>query len=180
MARRGSLSKRVRFEIFKRDDFTCQYCGKHPPEVVLEVDHIQPVATGGTDEPGNLITACFPCNRGKAAVELSDRAKPLAVKAAEVAEREEQLRGYQEIMEARRHRIEQETWDVIEALQPGVTSFRRDWIQSIKKFLETLGFHEVLEAAEIAKAKKPYSNYTAFRYFCGVCWQKIKRRDGDA
>lgn len=60
-----ALSKRVRFEIFKRDSFTCQYCGKRPPNVVLEVDHIDPLSNGGSDDQINLTTSCFDCNRGK-------------------------------------------------------------------------------------------------------------------
>ena len=43
MAKRKNLSKSVRFEVFKRDSFKCQYCGKSAPDVVLEVDHIIPV-----------------------------------------------------------------------------------------------------------------------------------------
>lgn len=67
-----AVSKSVRFEIFARDVFTCQYCGKRPPEVVLEVDHIHPVSKGGDDELINLITSCFDCNRGKRAKVISD------------------------------------------------------------------------------------------------------------
>lgn len=59
------LSKRTRFEIFKRDGFTCQYCGKIPPGIVLEVDHIHPRSKGGTDDSINLTTSCADCNRGK-------------------------------------------------------------------------------------------------------------------
>lgn len=55
----------LRFEIFKRDNFTCNYCGKKSPEIKLEVDHIVPVSIGGTDDIFNLTTACFECNRGK-------------------------------------------------------------------------------------------------------------------
>ena len=67
-----SLSKRTRFEIFKRDGFTCQYCGQRPPDVVLEVDHIDPSSKGGSDEELNLVTSCFDCNRGKSDRRLSD------------------------------------------------------------------------------------------------------------
>ena len=69
---RKPLSKAVRFEVFKRDKFTCQYCGASAPEVLLEVDHIKPVAKGGTDDMLNLVTACRACNRGKTCKELSD------------------------------------------------------------------------------------------------------------
>ena len=62
---RKSTGKRLRFEIFKRDNFTCQYCGDQPPDVVLVIDHIQPVSKGGDNDPMNLITACEPCNQGK-------------------------------------------------------------------------------------------------------------------
>jgi 5-methylcytosine-specific restriction endonuclease McrA len=59
------LTNRQRFEILKRDGFTCQYCGRKPPEVVLEVDHIFPVDKGGTNDPSNLVASCYDCNRGK-------------------------------------------------------------------------------------------------------------------
>ena len=38
--KREQLSAKLRFEVFKRDSFVCQYCGSHPPQVVLHVDHI--------------------------------------------------------------------------------------------------------------------------------------------
>lgn len=67
-----AISKKVRFEIFKRDGFTCQYCGRRPPEVVLECDHIDPRAHGGSNDPINLTTACADCNRGKSDKKLGD------------------------------------------------------------------------------------------------------------
>ena len=72
MTERKSLSKKIRFEVFKRDSFSCQYCGNKAPDVLLEVDHIQPVAQGGTNDLLNLITSCFDCNRGKSDRGLSD------------------------------------------------------------------------------------------------------------
>lgn len=62
-----SLSKRTRFQVLRRDGYTCRYCGRKPPEVTLEVDHVHPVAAGGTDHPSNLVAACKDCNRGKGA-----------------------------------------------------------------------------------------------------------------
>lgn len=63
---RKSTGKRLRFEVFKRDNFTCQYCGAQPPDVVLVADHIAPVALSGSTSIDNLITACESCNQGKA------------------------------------------------------------------------------------------------------------------
>ena len=73
-ANRKKLSSKLRFEVFKRDGFQCQYCGKSAPQVMLHVDHIEPVAEGGTDDITNLITACSECNLGKGARRLSDDA----------------------------------------------------------------------------------------------------------
>lgn len=64
------MKAHTRFLILRRDGFTCQYCGKKPPEVSLEVDHIVPRSKGGSDDDGNLITACFDCNRGKLAKDV--------------------------------------------------------------------------------------------------------------
>jgi len=72
MSSRKSFSKKLRFEVFKRDSFTCQYCGKVAPNVVLEVDHIEPVSKGGSNDLLNLITSCYDCNRGKTNTELND------------------------------------------------------------------------------------------------------------
>jgi hypothetical protein len=60
-----AVSKRLRFEIFRRDSHTCRYCGATAPGTPLRVDHIVPVALGGTDHPSNLVTSCEPCNSGK-------------------------------------------------------------------------------------------------------------------
>jgi hypothetical protein len=71
---RKAIRKSVRFEVFKRDSFTCQYCGQKAPDVVLEVDHITPVADGGDNAILNLVTACRACNAGKSDKSLSDSA----------------------------------------------------------------------------------------------------------
>lgn len=65
MTGRREVSPRLRFETLKRDGFACQYCGRKAPNVTLHVDHIIPVAKGGSNAAGNLITACEECNLGK-------------------------------------------------------------------------------------------------------------------
>ena len=62
MSKRKAISKGKRFDIIKRDGFTCQYCGSQPPDVVLEIDHIQPVSKGGDNSFENLTTSCLHCN----------------------------------------------------------------------------------------------------------------------
>lgn len=70
--KRKNISKKLRFELFKRDSFTCQYCGNKAPEVTLEIDHIEPVSKGGDNNIMNLVTSCFDCNRGKSDRRLED------------------------------------------------------------------------------------------------------------
>lgn len=66
------IGKSLRFEVFARDGFTCQYCGRRPPDVLLECDHIHPQSKGGTDDSLNLLTSCLDCNRGKRAKLISE------------------------------------------------------------------------------------------------------------
>lgn len=72
MTRRPGPSAKIRFEIFKRDAFTCQYCGAKAPDVILHVDHIEPMSRGGNDSLLNLLTSCAACNGGKGATPLDD------------------------------------------------------------------------------------------------------------
>lgn len=55
-------------DVFLTDGYQCVYCKSvGTPENPLEVDHIIPVARGGTNDPGNLQTLCRSCNRAKGA-----------------------------------------------------------------------------------------------------------------
>lgn len=64
---REHISKSLRYDIFTRDGYTCQYCGGKPPDITLQIDHRVPVAKGGDNDPMNLVTACVACNAGKKA-----------------------------------------------------------------------------------------------------------------
>ncbi len=52
-----------RREFFRRDNFTCQYCGKHAHD--LTVDHVIPRHLGGAHTWNNVVTACASCNHRK-------------------------------------------------------------------------------------------------------------------
>ena len=65
----------LRFAILERDDFACQYCGQHAPNVALEIDHIKPVSEGGQDTLDNLRTSCWACNRGRAGTQIRTELK---------------------------------------------------------------------------------------------------------
>jgi 5-methylcytosine-specific restriction endonuclease McrA len=54
------LTKR---EIFRRDNYTCQYCGKKTTK--LTIDHVMPRHRGGEHSWANLVAACPACNRRK-------------------------------------------------------------------------------------------------------------------
>jgi len=175
--KRKPISKKKRFEVFKRDGFVCQYCGAHPPSTILHVDHIDPVALGGSNEIDNLITSCQSCNLGKSATPLTDIPESLKDKAIEIKERELQISGYQAEMQKKRDRINNEKWRIADVLVPGSPQdgMRKDWLLSIAMFTEKLGLFECIEAAEIANAKFPRNASKMFSYFCGICWTKLRR-----
>jgi 5-methylcytosine-specific restriction endonuclease McrA len=57
----------TRWNIYQRDNYTCQYCGVgHKPED-LTFDHVVPASAGGQRSWTNIVTACYTCNRKKGA-----------------------------------------------------------------------------------------------------------------
>ncbi len=70
LARYGKLPGRhlafSRRNLFKRDRFTCQYCGRQPGTEELTIDHVQPRSRGGTSTWENCVLACLECNALKA------------------------------------------------------------------------------------------------------------------
>lgn len=110
-----AVSVRTRFEIFKRDGFVCQYCGRKSPDVVLEVDHIVPICNGGSDDVVNLTTSCWECNRGKAGVPLAQQmtGEDPHDRAVLMLERERQLEEYNRVAERDRQRREREVWGLV-------------------------------------------------------------------
>ena len=65
-AQRNLMTRALREQIMKRDNYTCQICGKYmPDEVGLQIDHIVPVSKGGKSIPTNLQVLCSKCNGRK-------------------------------------------------------------------------------------------------------------------
>ena len=177
--KRKSISKKARFEVFKRDGFTCQYCGAHPPAVILHLDHIHPVAQGGGNEDDNLVTACESCNQGKSDSSLSDIPQSLQEKAALIIEKEEQIKGYKRVMTAKRQRLEDEcdeVVDVYERFRDGFTLNDKARV-TVRTFIEKLGVHDVIGAMERAYTNTKIRSGQEFKYFCGICWNKIREAE---
>ena len=169
-----SISKRLRFEIFKIDNFSCRYCGRTPPSVILEIDHIIPVSKGGKDNKENLITACFDCNRGKTNILLMEKNKnSLEI----IKEREAQIKAFNKLLMKQRQRFDNEADEINKIFSKfwnNEYSLSDKGLLSVKKFLKKLPFAIVLEAAEIATTKNLIIKNQEFQYFCGICHRKIR------
>jgi len=170
---RKPIGKKVRFEVFKRDSFTCQYCGKGTPHVVLELDHIIPVSKGGDNNIINLVTACFDCNRGKGKTELSAIPESLEDKIYKSNLREQQYKEYQNLLKKIDKNLVKEV-GMIESLYMyhfEEYKFTDKFKISVKNFISHLGYDEVRKSLEYAIWK---SKGNCLTYFCAICWNKIK------
>jgi hypothetical protein len=136
---RKPVGKSLRFEIFRRDGFTCQYCGQQPPDVVLHVDHITPVVEGGTNDEMNLITSCQDCNLGKGRKLLDKPQRPDAdLEWLEMQQESAELRRFQEASQEHEKLLQ----DVIAILQ--------------RKWSVTTNTGSVLDGADIRRMIAKY------------------------
>ena len=175
-----TVSRRLRFEILRRDGMTCRYCGAKAPDVTLTIDHVVPVALGGGDEPSNLMTACEDCNGGKtsiapdqALVEDVDSSSFLlasaleraaAIRRADVAE----TQGFLEDFDAAWR-----GWTTIDGNEVGRP---REWRDSVERFYANgLTIDELTNFIRVAMESHA-ELYSKFRYFCGCCWREIGTR----
>jgi len=153
MAERKSLTKKMRFEVFKRDSFTCQYCGRMAPDVVLEVDHINAVANGGKNEIMNLVTSCFDCNRGKGKKKLSDK-KEIEIQQEQLKELSEKREQLKFMLQWKKELLnfENEQVEEIQKIFREKTYFTLTDIgkRDIKKWIADFGLIEVIECTNIS------------------------------
>lgn len=171
-----ALGKKIRFEVFKRDGFRCGYCGKTPPAVVLEVDHINPKSIDGTDDINNLLTACFDCNRGKRDIPLENVPASVKENLALLIEKEEQIEEYNKVLKRIRQREDETIEEVNSIFQKRFPSrmltedFKNN---SVRHFVKSLDRDTVLDAMRLACSRiRAREGVTS--YFCGICWKRIR------
>lgn len=181
-----SVTKRTRFEVLRRDGFSCQYCGLNATETGegLTVDHVMPVSLGGSDKPDNLVAACRDCNSGKASINpdspivagVSDRAAAYAL-------------GMLDRMTTIRGEIQTEDYFVLwferewNAWTRGGKQFPLppDYHQSVTRWYRMGVPHELFQRAIEAAAKKQFlkGSYGEFAYMAGVIWRTLDDKEID-
>lgn len=175
-----AISKRLRFEILRRDNFQCRYCGAKPPEAELRVDHVKPEALGGSNEPENLVASCEPCNSGKSSVALDG---PVVADIERDAIRWAQaIRVAADAMVEEQWAIEQRnaafqsawaTWTYGGAKKIPVP-LPGDWVNTVDR-LRAAGLSDQLlsQAVTVAMSAQHVEPENTFRYFCGVAWRMV-------
>jgi hypothetical protein len=174
-----AISKRLRYEILRRDNYTCRYCGATAPNAALTIDHVIPEALGGGDDPSNLVAACSDCNGGKSA------SNPDATLVADVAA--DALRWAEAMavvaQERAAHRVHMtqiydkflakwNTWTYRRGIKDYTVDIPGGWQQSISRFIEAgLELDDLSDLIDVAMgARTP----DPWRYFCGCAWRRIK------
>lgn len=186
MGNRKALSRSTRFEVFKRDGFKCQYCGRSAPDVVLEVDHIVPVAEGGENDIMNLVTSCRECNSGKGKKLLDDNAvvKKQMAELEIINEKREQL---EMLLEWKQELIKYENELSDTVLDYINSNYPRKEIQEndelvknhIRKAIKQFGVEEVLKATFISFDKYYCGDWetwlNALKKIGGICYNRINK-----
>lgn len=171
MGKRIGISPKTRFEVFKRDSFKCQYCGRSSPDVLLQVDHIHPVSKGGDNDILNFITSCVECNIGKGARTLDDNSiiKKQKQQLDELNEKREQLKM---MMDWRRALIKEqdECLELIKERYEIVfrAKLAQQGICELRRILNRFGLEETLIAIDIASTRS-LDPEDRKKYIWGIC-----------
>jgi hypothetical protein len=175
-----AVSKRLRYEILRRDSHTCRYCGASAPDAPLRVDHVTPVALGGTDHPTNLATSCEPCNSGKSSV------SPDAVTVADVSR--DAMRwsvAWKQAAEEERLSSATRAAKTVEVIEVFTRSIRarygtaphlpQDAEASVIRWLELgLPQEKITELIAYTVGRTAVAPDNKWRYFSGCCWSALK------
>lgn len=171
------VSKRTRYEVLRRDDYTCRYCGGKAPDVVLTVDHVTPVALGGTDSPDNLVAACKDCNAGKSSTSPSEplvadvKAEDIrwarAIKAAAESMAE---------MDAEKNQRSNEFLDAWRGYDGELIFLPDGWRKSVECWLNAgLPMSSLIECLNTAMGNRNISFNNVFAYTGGIAKKKIEQ-----
>lgn len=183
-----AVSKRLRFEILRRDNYTCRYCGARGNETPLTIDHVTPVALGGTDAPDNLVTACEPCNAGKSSVPPgAPLVADVNAEALRWAAAMKQAAAEMEARDAGRDEYHQtfvnawNSWHYEHNGKRHTYELPSDWRPTMDRFraagLPATVWPEIVDAA-MGNTNVKLSNL--FRYACGIAWRRITELQGRA
>ena len=168
-----AVSKRTRYEVLRRDDFTCRYCRSKDNE--LHVDHVTPVSLGGDDRPTNLVAACKDCNLGKASVSPDtatldhldeqtiayEKARAVVV-ARETKKAKAKRKVYRQVSEA---------WA---ASTSGYSNMAPDWRTTVSTWMgRGLSVERIIEAIEIAGGKSHLPDSAIYPYTCKILWNWV-------
>jgi hypothetical protein len=180
---REPIGKRLRFEIFKRDRFRCTYCGKKPPEVMLEIDHVVPVADGGSNDPANLVSACQGCNRGKGSTGLEAVAGAVdeTIVLEAIQEALERAALHHQSVEAKRlevEAVERVVQEAVEYWDWNVTDRSVVEVPSLRRFVRMGVTYKEMTDIMDGVGSKVAAGYVrhkdAFRYFAGAIWNHLR------
>lgn len=170
-----AISTRLRFEIFKRDSFTCRYCGRKSPAVVLEIDHVLAQAKGGNDDPMNLVTSCYDCNAGKSDRNLSEivTGEDPHDRAIQILERERQMSEYDHVQRQVAERIAKQAEWLRDNTKAG-----HSWTDALSKALAEFSIYDVKAAVDAAFGWPPNTRWgvNALKYFLAIVrrWREAK------
>lgn len=175
----AKVSKRLRFEILRRDGFKCRYCGALAEATELRVDHVIPEALGGTSEPANLATACDPCNSGKSSVSMDgpivDEVADDALRWSAAMERAAADMEYRLRERDGQNAVFLDEWNAY-TFDFGQERFPLDptWSASVTR-LRTAGLTDslIIEAVNVTMGAGKVLPENRFRYFCGVAWNMV-------
>ncbi len=169
-SKRKALSKGMRFDVFRRDGYKCRYCGRDSTAVILEVDHIIPVAEGGTNDEANLITSCFDCNRGKGVKSLFSAA-PTEMDRLRIAQERQEIIAAANLAKkasAARDELEQGICDFW-CESNNVDSMSKSVLRVLCSFARQHGVQRVFEWIQVAADRLPgKGDSRKGRYISGI------------
>lgn len=176
-----SVSRSLRYQVLRRDNHTCRYCGRSAPEVKLAIDHVIPAALGGSDEASNLVTACVDCNGGKAATPpdaaLVSDVEEMAVRwAAAMRFASAHLAGLRAQRDEIREAFEDawNGWTYTDAAgEKKTVDLPTSWPNSIDSLANAgLKIEDIEDCVDVAMRTEKVQD--RFRYFCGVAWRTVR------